>query len=115
MSEPKSTEATPWGVLNGLIREVCVDFPDAHPHKVARLVAERTTAEYLSEFYVIALERLVSDRKGKPAQPGSPLSLGHQHARARRLIAKTILRDLFEEAKRIHEATGEGTHNHVEN
>lgn len=45
--------------------------------------------------------------KGKPAQPGSPLSAGHQHARARRLIAKAILRDLWAEAKRIHdERTG---------
>ena len=41
--------------------------------------------------------------KGKPAQPGSPLSAAHQHARAIRLIAKAILRDLWTAAKNIHE------------
>lgn len=39
---------------------------------------------------------------GKPAQPGSPLSDGHKHARALRLVAKTFLRDLWEEARRVH-------------
>ncbi len=39
--------------------------------------------------------------KGKPAQPGSPLSLGHQHARALRVVAKEILKDMFLEAKAL--------------
>lgn len=39
----------------------------------------------------------------KPAQPGSPLSAGHQHARALRAICKAVLRDLWREAKRLHE------------
>lgn len=38
---------------------------------------------------------------GKPAQPGSPLSAGHQHARALRLVVKTILRDLWLEAREV--------------
>lgn len=38
---------------------------------------------------------------GKPAQVGSPLSLGHQHARAMRLVAKATLRDLWIEGKRL--------------
>jgi hypothetical protein len=37
---------------------------------------------------------------GKPAEIGSPLSAGHQHARALRLVAKAILRDLWVEARR---------------
>lgn len=41
------------------------------------------------------------------AKPGEPLKLGHQHARAMRLASKAILRDLWVEAKRLHE--GEGT------
>lgn len=41
--------------------------------------------------------------KGQPAPAGSPLSAAHQHARAIRLVAKLILRDLWTEAKRIHE------------
>lgn len=40
--------------------------------------------------------------KGKPAQPGSPISLGHQHARATRLICKEVLKDLWIEARRLH-------------
>jgi hypothetical protein len=39
---------------------------------------------------------------GKPAQPGSPLSAGHQHGRAMRRMCKEILRDLWREAARIH-------------
>ena len=42
--------------------------------------------------------------KGKPALAGSPLSAAHQHARAIRLVAKQILRDMWAESKRIHEA-----------
>lgn len=40
--------------------------------------------------------------KGRPASPGTPLSAGHQHARALRAVAKTILRDLWREARDIH-------------
>lgn len=40
---------------------------------------------------------------GKPAQPGSPLSAGHQHARALRLVAKEILKDLWIEARQLHQ------------
>ncbi len=32
---------------------------------------------------------------GKPAQPGSPWSKGHQHAHALRVVGKEILRDLW--------------------
>lgn len=41
---------------------------------------------------------------GKPAPEGSPLSDGHKHARALRAVAKAVLKDLWREAKRIHEA-----------
>lgn len=37
---------------------------------------------------------------GRPAPVGSPLSDGHKHARAMRLVAKAILRDLWIEARR---------------
>ena len=40
--------------------------------------------------------------KGKPAQPGSPLSKGHQHARALRKVSKEILRDLWLVAREYH-------------
>lgn len=41
---------------------------------------------------------------GKPAQPGSPLSDGHKHARAMRAVSKVFLHDLWEEARRVHNA-----------
>jgi hypothetical protein len=43
---------------------------------------------------------------GKPAQPGSPISDGHRHARAIRKVAKEILKDLWKEARRIYQEDG---------
>jgi len=43
--------------------------------------------------------------QGKPALLGSPLSLGHQHARALRLVSKAILRDLWIESRNLHEGS----------
>ncbi|MFJ8852306.1 hypothetical protein [Streptomyces sp. NPDC102437] len=40
---------------------------------------------------------------GKPAAAGTPLSAGHQHARAIRAVMKALLRDLWRESRRIHE------------
>lgn len=40
---------------------------------------------------------------GKPAEAGTPLNPGHQHARALRLVSKEILKDMWLESKRIHE------------
>lgn len=39
---------------------------------------------------------------GHPAGVGTPLSPGHQHARAIRLVSKAILRDLWIEARDLH-------------
>ena len=36
---------------------------------------------------------------GKPAEVGTPLSLGHQHARAMRLVMKRILLDLWKQSQ----------------
>ncbi len=45
--------------------------------------------------------------RGKPAPAGSPLSLGHQHARALRLVAKAVLRDLWIESRRLATVSAE--------
>lgn len=37
-------------------------------------------------------------------EPGSPLKSGHVHARALRAVAKQVLKDLWAEAKRLHES-----------
>lgn len=41
--------------------------------------------------------------KGNPAPTGSPRSAAHQHQMAIRLATKAFLRDLWREAKRLHE------------
>lgn len=43
----------------------------------------------------------------QPAQPGSPLSDGHKHARALRIVSKEILRDLWIASKDLHKAEQE--------
>lgn len=45
--------------------------------------------------------------KGKPAQPGSERSPGHQEAMAYRVVCKQILKDLWREAARLHEVEAE--------
>jgi len=45
--------------------------------------------------------------KGKPAQPGSPWSLAHGKADADRFVGKRILKELWRESKRLHEAAEE--------
>lgn len=42
---------------------------------------------------------------GHPAQPGSPWSDAHRHADALRIVGKEFLRDLWLEAKRLHESS----------
>lgn len=42
---------------------------------------------------------------GKPAKAGSPLSDGHKHARALRYVAKTFLKDLYNESKRLQSSS----------
>ena len=48
--------------LNALVREVVLEYPDAHAHKLARIVSERTDADQLQEFYASALEPMIADR-----------------------------------------------------
>lgn len=42
---------------------------------------------------------------GKPAQPGSPWSLAHAKGDADRYVGKRLLRELWRESKRLHEAS----------
>lgn len=82
----------------------------------ARLVSEscikQTTGAYRKVYddarlkYDGAIHKIDCIRcgpSGNPAKAGSPLSLGHQHARALRCVSKEILKDMWKEAKRIHE------------
>lgn len=71
-----------------------------------RKVYDATREKYAEAVH--AVECIRCGPKGKPAQPGSPLSAGHQHARALRAVAKEVLRDLWREAKRLHEEAAQG-------
>lgn len=81
-----------------LIASKCVMVGHGGPY---RAVYDEGRTKYADAVHAVECKRC--GPKGKPAQPGSPLSAAHQHARAVRLIAKAILRDLWTEAKSIHQ------------
>lgn len=66
-----------------------------------RDVYEQTRAKYADATHPVPCRRC--GPAGQPAPAGSALSAGHQHARALRLVAKRVLRDLWLEARRLHE------------
>lgn len=66
----------------------------------------RTVYDEAREKYEDALHPVVCVRcgpSGKPAEANSPLSDGHKHARALRIVSKEILKDLWIESKRLYE------------
>lgn len=81
-----------------LIASKCVMVGHGGPY---RAIYDEGRAKYADTLHAEECKRC--GPKGQPAQPGSPLSASHQHARAVRLIAKAILRDLWTAAKTIHE------------
>lgn len=64
-----------------------------------RPVYDQARAKYADAVHAAACVRC--GPKNNPAEPGSPLSEGHKHARALRAVAKEILRDLWREARDI--------------
>lgn len=66
-----------------------------------RLVYDDTRAKYADAVHDEPCVRC--GPSGHPAPAGSPLSLGHQHARALRRVAKEILKDLYVEARALHQ------------
>jgi hypothetical protein len=84
-----------------LIAASCVKQPAGTPY---RDIYDQTREKYAEATHSADCVRC--GPSGKPAPAGSPLSAGHQHARAMRAIAKAVLKELWLEAKRIHELTG---------
>ena len=82
-----------------LIAAKCVQVGHGGPY---RAEYEAGRAKYADALHGEECKRC--GPKGQPAQPGSPLSPGHQNARAIRLTAKKILKDLWTESKRLHES-----------
>lgn len=68
-----------------------------------RLVYDAGRAKYLGAVH--QHECIRCGPSGKPALAGSPVSPGHQHARAIRLVMREVLKDLWLESKRLHEGT----------
>jgi hypothetical protein len=77
--------------------------PPANRHY--RRVYEATRDKYAEAVHQTTCVRC--GPSGHPALPGSPLSPGHQHANGLRIIAKELLKDLWHEARYIHETQGE--------
>jgi hypothetical protein len=71
-------------------------FPGGHYEKVYRQAREK----YAEATHPVDCIRC--GPSGKPALAGTPLSPGHQHARAVRIVAKEILKDLWIEARSLY-------------
>lgn len=69
--------------------------------KPYRLVYDAARAKYAEAVHASPCVRC--GPKSKPAAIGSPLSDAHKNARAVRIVMKEILKDLWREAKRLHE------------
>jgi hypothetical protein len=82
-----------------------------------REVYDATKTKYADAVHTVECMRC--GPKGKPAQVGSPLSKARIHARGLRAISKAVLKDLWIESKRLHEASvddqaaTEARHGHV--
>jgi len=98
-----------WLVANQCVKEPGTSWPDGpQPTWRYREVYEQGRTKYADAIHTTECKRC--GPKGKPALEGSPLSAAHQHARAIRLICKAILRDLWQESKRIHEGLADEQH-----
>ncbi|WP_202910288.1 hypothetical protein [Mycobacteroides abscessus] len=84
-----------------LIAASCVKQPAGTRY---RQVYDETRVKYADAVH--AAECIRCGPSGKPALAGSPLSLGHQHARALRAIAKAVLKDLWRVSAELHAQKG---------
>lgn len=82
-----------------LIAESCMK----QRKSIYRDVYDAARKQYLDSVHPTACVRC--GPKGKPAQPGSIRSDGHQHAMALRKVAVAFLADLWRESKRLHETS----------
>lgn len=73
-----------------LVAESCVKVGGSGGY---RTIYDDARTQYAGAFHAIPCPRC--GPAGKPAPIGSELSLGHQHARALRMVAKTILEDVW--------------------
>lgn len=84
------------------LREVHVEGCECSPY---RLIYGEIRAKYADAVHDRPCVRCAP--KGKPAPVGSPISAKHNEARALRAMCKELLRDLWREARRLHELPGD--------
>lgn len=84
-----------------LIAASCVKQPAGTRY---RQVYDDTRIKHTDALH--AAECIRCGPSGKPALAGSPLSPGHQHARALRAIAKAVLKDLWRVSAELHAQKG---------
>jgi hypothetical protein len=80
-----------------LIAESCIK----HATSPYRKVYDEGRAKYQDSTHSVECKRC--GPSGNPAKAGSPLSDGHKHARAMRLVAKAVLKDLWLAARDAEE------------
>lgn len=80
-----------------LVAEACMK----KRHSPYRIIYDNGRAKYADALHSTECRRC--GPAGKPAAAGTPLNDGHKHARALRLVAKAVLRDLWIEARRVQE------------
>lgn len=95
------------------LRAPCGKADADHDHAThvegCRCYPYRRMYDQAREKYATAVHRKPCPQCGKknqPAPPGSALSKGHRDMRATRFVAKEILKDLWREAKTLHETQG---------
>ncbi|WP_141576186.1 hypothetical protein [Actinomadura sp. WMMA1423] len=72
-----------------------------------RVIYDHAKAKYADAVHQVPCPRC--GPSGKPAEPGTPLSDGHKHARAMRAVSKEILKELWRASKHLHEAAAAGS------
>lgn len=80
-----------------LISESCIK----QSHSPYRIIYDSARAKYQNALHPLDCPRC--GPSGRPALKGSPLSDGHKHARALRIVSKEILKDLWVESKNLYE------------
>lgn len=88
----------------------CKDADGIHVAECAcspyRVLYDATKAKYADRPHTSPC--VLCGSKGKPAEVGTPRKPGHIDACGYRAVAKAVLKDLWIEAKRLHNAAGEG-------
>lgn len=91
-----------WSAEAKMRAYLCAESCVKQRHSPYRKVYDDAREHYTGAVHAVACARC--GPKGHPAEPGTPLSAGHQHARALRKVSKEILKDAWRAAKQWHEA-----------